>query len=310
MSSRPSRPVLLAPGALSSSVGVYAPGRHDRRPELPAVDERLVAPEAHAEIVGGVVYQMMGANPPHATQHLQIARIFGDCLAPGYEAAVDMLTRATKKTDAAPDVSVFPEGPDVVTGGRKLEEIAFEVLDTETLDHVTRKTRRLARRGVRRIFALRVTDHAVFEWQHARREWEELAAESEIRDRCFVVPIPVRAFVRRVLAHETVARALLATGNPVIIAAVNAAREQGLRDGRTEGLRDGRTEGLRDGHAEGLRDGELKRARASVLLVLTARGMVPTDAQRERTESCTDLDTLTTWLERAVVAASPDGVFE
>lgn len=181
------------------------------------MDERLVEPESHTEIVGGVAYRTMGANPPHATQHARVARVFEDCLAPGYETAVDMLTRSSKKTDAAPDVSVFPEGPDPVTGGRQLEEIAFEVLDTESLDHVTNKTRRLAKRGVRRLFYLRVADHAVFEWQHTSGEWAVLDAESEIRDRCFIVPIPVRAFVRRVLAHDTVARALLATGNPVVM---------------------------------------------------------------------------------------------
>ena len=49
MSSRPSRPVLHAPGALSSSVGAYAPGRHAPRPELTPIDERLVVPESHTE---------------------------------------------------------------------------------------------------------------------------------------------------------------------------------------------------------------------------------------------------------------------
>lgn len=42
--------------------------------DLPAVDARLVVPESHTEMVDGVVYQTMGANPPHATQHAQVAR--------------------------------------------------------------------------------------------------------------------------------------------------------------------------------------------------------------------------------------------
>jgi hypothetical protein len=277
--------VLHAPAALASSVGAYAPGRHDRRPELPAIDERLVVPESHTEMVGGVVYRTMGANPPHATQHARVARLFEDCLAAGYEVAVDMLTRASKKTDAAPDVSVFPEGPDPVTGARQLEEIAFEVLDTESLDHVTRKTRQLARRGVRRLFYLRVADRSVHEWQHASSEWLPLDAESEIRDRCFVVPIPVRAFVRRVLAHDTVARALVATGNPVIITAVNAARDEGVRDGRLEGVR------------------------TSLLRVAARRGLSLSDAQRERIAACTEIETLQTWIENAAVAESADDVF-
>ena len=227
----------------------------------------------------------MGANPPHATQRFELASIFGECLAPGYKGAVDMLTRASKKTDAAPDVSVFPEVPAPVTGGRQLEEIAFEVLDNESLEHVTTKTRRLAKRGARRVFYLHVTDHTVFEWQHASGEWAALDAESEIRDRCFVVPIPVRAFVQRVLAHETVARALLATENPVIV--------QAVRDARTEGRR----------------DGELQRARASVLRVFARRALFLTDAQRERVARCDDLATLEQSLDQAVDAASAEDVF-
>jgi hypothetical protein len=58
-SPRESSPALLAPSA-SSSVA-YAPGRDMR---LPAVDERLVAPEAHAEIVDGRVHRPMCANEP------------------------------------------------------------------------------------------------------------------------------------------------------------------------------------------------------------------------------------------------------
>ena len=197
-----------------------------------------------------------------------------------------MLSRATKKTDAAPDMSVFPEAPDPVTGGRQLEEIAFEVFDSESLDHLTTKTWRLAKRGVRRIFHLRVADHAVFEWHRATETWEELAAESEIHDRCFVVPIPVRAFVQRVLAHKTVAHALLATGNPVLVTAVNAARKDGLRDGRTVGLRDA----LRAGFA--------------------ARGWALTTEAAARITECTGAETLLRWTQRIFIAQSADDVFE
>ncbi len=58
-------------------------------------------------------------------------------LASGYTVAVDMLTRADDDTDAAPDVSIFPSALDPSTGERQLEEIAFEVLDTERLSPTT-----------------------------------------------------------------------------------------------------------------------------------------------------------------------------
>ncbi len=197
---------------------------------MPAIDERLVAPESKAEIVDGVVYETMGSLPPHAKQHLQVARVFADCLAPGYDAAVDMLTRADRKTDAAPDVSVFAQGMDPKTRGRRLEEIAFEVVDTETVEHVTTKTRKLSRRGVRRLFYIRVKDRTVFEWERSEGDWRALAADGEIRDRCFSVPIPVRALADRVLADDTVARALLVSGNRVLAAALDDQRLAGLRD--------------------------------------------------------------------------------
>ena len=134
-------PSLQAPGASQAAHPVHAPGRHDPRP---AVDDRLVAPESHAEIVDGVVYRTMGANPPHTIEHGRVTHVLSGCLAEGYEGAVDMLTRSDEDTDAAPDVSVFPTGLDPITKGRRLEEIAFEVLDSERMSHATTKVKKLA----------------------------------------------------------------------------------------------------------------------------------------------------------------------
>ena len=185
-------------------------------------------------MVDGVRYRTMGANPPHATQHVEVAHIFRGTLAPGYRAAVDMLTRSKKETDAAPDVSVFSEGADPVTGGRRLEEVAFEVCDTESEQHVTAKVRALSMRGVRRLFYIRVSDRAVHEWQRASGSWARLDDDAVIEDRCFRVPIPVRALADQVLADDTVARALIAAGNRVIVGAVRESREEGREEGRVE----------------------------------------------------------------------------
>ena len=207
----PHSPVLLAPGA--SSHGAYGPGKGQ---SLPRVDERLVAPEAHAEIVDGLLYRTMGANPPHATQHAEVTHVFMGVLASGYSVAVDMLTRADAETDAAPDVSIFPSALDPATGERSLEEIAFEVLDTERLSHTTKKVEKFAARGVRRLFAVRLVNRTVYEWDHAHHDWTELDAQGDIVDRCFRVPLPVRALVDRVLADDTIAKALLDARNGVI----------------------------------------------------------------------------------------------
>ena len=68
--------MLFAPGATTQAA--YAPGRGQR---LPAVDERLVAPESHAEIVDGVVHRTMGSNQPHGTRHFEATHVFAGALA-------------------------------------------------------------------------------------------------------------------------------------------------------------------------------------------------------------------------------------
>jgi len=249
------------------------------------VDDRLVAPESHAEIVDGRVIRTMGSNQPHGTRHFTAAHVFGGTLAEGYEGAVDMLTRMDADSDAAPDISVFPSGPDPVTGGRKLEELTVEVLDTERLGHATTKVEKLAARGVRRLFCVRVASRAVYEWSHANGDWEQLDANASIEDRCLRVPIPVAALVDRVLANDTVARALLASRNRVI--------EQALQDRESRGE-------IR---------GEAQALAGSVLRVLARRGVAVEAGDRTRVLACTDRAQLETWLDRAAVATLATEVF-
>jgi hypothetical protein len=277
-----SAPVLFAPGA--STHAAYAPGREQH---LPAVDERLVAPESRAEIVDGVVYRTMGSNQPHGTRHFAAAHVFAGALADGYEGAVDMLTRADEDTDAAPDISVFPEGEDEVTGGRKLEEITFEVLDTERMSHATKKVEKLAARGVRRLFAIRVAERKVYEWDRAHGDWTEFAEGDSITDVCFRVPVPVAAFVDRVLANDTVAEALLKSKNRVLMRALEEKQRAGERKGKREGRR------------EGEREGVLLARRAALLTLLSARSVL-SEAQRTRVAACDDEAALVAWFERAV----------
>ncbi len=265
--------MILAPGA--SSGGAYAPGKGQ---SLPAVDDRLVAPEAHAQVIDGRLIRTMGSNPPHATRHFEAAHVFAGALAEGYEGAVDMLTRADENTDAAPDISVFPSGTDPATGGRRLEEIAVEVLDTERLGHATDKVKKLAARGVRRLFCVKVSTRRVYEWSHANDDWEQLEDSAAIEDRCFRVPIPVGALVDRVLADDTVASALLASRNRVIERALEEREQKAMAE--------------------------------AVLTVLDARGLAVSDAQRERVMACRDQSTLTRWQRAAVTSASVDAVFD
>lgn len=270
----PKTPIgISAPG--SHTEGTYAPGRNER---LPAVDERLVAPESRAEVLDGRIYRTMGSNEPHGTRHFEATLVFAGCLADGYQGAVDMLTRADDESDAAPDISVFPTGIDPKTGGRKLEEIAFEVLDTERLSHVTLKVEKFAARGVRRLFCVRVKARSVYEWSHEHHDWQQL--EGDIVDRCFRVPIPVSALVDRVAADDTVARSLLAANNQVI------ERELANREAR--------------GEAHGMVSGRA----ASLLVVLAARGIDVDGPTRARIVAETDPTRLGEWIVRAATATS------
>jgi hypothetical protein len=73
-----------------------------------------------------------------------------------------------------PDVSVYPDAPDPRTGGRQLEQLAFELASTQSLGHAGRKAAKLAGRGVRRVFAIDVERSRALEWSAALGAWREL----------------------------------------------------------------------------------------------------------------------------------------
>jgi hypothetical protein len=195
----------------------------DHPPSLPAIDERLVAPESDAEIIDGIVYDTPGADQAHGTLHFDAAHLFAGVLADGYAGAVNMLSRLDELSDAAPDISVFPALPDPKTEGRQLEEIVVEVLDTERVGRATTKVEKFAARGVRRLFAVRVASRKVYEWDHADHDWIEFTDDAVITDPCFRVPVPARALIDRVLARDTVAEALIERDHRVIVEALAQA---------------------------------------------------------------------------------------
>ncbi|MBX3186959.1 MAG: hypothetical protein KF819_08090 [Labilithrix sp.] len=66
-------------------------------------------------------------------------------------------------------------------------------------------------------------------------------------------------------------------------------------------------------HAEGREEGREEgraRLRAVVRSVLVSRGVTMTAADVERLDACTDLDVLTTWVERAISATTAADVFD
>jgi Uma2 family endonuclease len=244
-------------------------------PELPAIDDRLVAPDSRYEIFDGELIYMPPADPPHATRHVQISVLVEAHAAPQFEVACDMLTRTSRIDDIAPDVSVYPEAPDPRIGGRQLEQLAFEVVSTESLGHATRKAAKLAARGVRRVFAIDVERSRALEWSTVLGTWCPLDAAEHIDDPALAVALPVASLIRSARTDDAVARALLAKRNSVLEAARAQDRAEGLARGRAE----------------------------DVITVLDARGVALDSAARERILHERDLATLARWLVRATTCA-------
>jgi hypothetical protein len=70
-----------------------------------------------------------------------------------------------------------------------------------------------------------------------------------------------------------------------------------------------KSEYLRGLLERGRTEGRAEGARAALLAVLAARGIIPSDAGRARIEACTEVDVLQRWTTRAVSATHEDEVF-
>ncbi|MBX3231192.1 MAG: Uma2 family endonuclease [Labilithrix sp.] len=196
------------------------------------VDERIVKPESRAEIVEGRLVFAPPSDEPHAVPHADLTYLLRAHVKPGYLVAVDMLTRAGLEQDFAPDASVYPAARDEVTGGRQLEELAFEIVNEQALATQTTKARELAGRGVRRIFVVQVKRSKALEWSRDTDAWSATPLDT-IDDPCFVRPLSMKAVISAIDADEAVLRALRAKGHPVL----DEVREEGREAGLARGLR-------------------------------------------------------------------------
>jgi hypothetical protein len=272
---------LKAPG----SPGVGSPRRLPGRGEFPGLDDHLVEPEiTRDEIIGGQRVVLSPAYEPHATEHSELGYVVRAHVASGYGAATDLLTRHDEESDFATDTCVRKKGVDPETGGRYLEELAFEVVSEQKERHVREKAVRMYRRGVRRIFAIWVKDQRVCEWSPERRAWRRLEPGSWIEDPCLVAPLAVAALLDAAAADNAVAAALVAKGNPALLQREAAARSEG--------------------EAEGEAKGEIKGEAEAILKILQARGLEVSEARRQEVLHCRDRERLDRWLRRAVLASS------
>ncbi|MEZ4295113.1 MAG: Uma2 family endonuclease [Polyangiaceae bacterium] len=268
------------------------PRRRNPKELLPDVDERLVMPETRFEAIDGEIVYVAPADEAHGTLHAKLAALLGAHAAAGYTVAADMLTRTSAKSDFAPDASVFPSARNPETGGRQLEELAFEIVSTERLSHAAKKARELSKRGVRRIFAIDVERRRALEWFTATDAWEILSNDAPITDRALAVPLPLRAVVEAAETDDTVAAALLAKKNPVIATVVQDSSSKAEARGHQQGKVEGKVEGKIEGKIE------------SLLAILSARGLAVTAKDEKKIRAAKDNAVLDRWIRRAVTAAS------
>jgi hypothetical protein len=121
---------LKAPGRSGSGSSLRLPGRES----FPGVDDHLVVPEVtRDEIIGGRRVVAHPAHPPHADQHGELHYVLRAHKVSGYVASIDLLTRHAVDSDFASDSCLYKQGIEPATGGRHLEEIAFEVVSGQNV---------------------------------------------------------------------------------------------------------------------------------------------------------------------------------
>ncbi len=215
-----------------------SPQRERPRPtralRLPGIDDRLARPEEGEEYVDGelIGWEAMAGEPDHADPQCQLAYVVRACVAGGYVAATELLTRTDRKSDFATDVCVRRDGVDPATGERYLEEISIEVANAQTRAEIKKRAKKLVARGVRRVFGIMVKEEKVLEWTRSSG-FEERPLEGQIRDRTLKKPLRVRAILDAAEADRLVAEALWEKRVPYLVKLV----EKGKAEGRLEGLR-------------------------------------------------------------------------
>jgi hypothetical protein len=228
-----------APGATSPALRLPAmPGMRDQE-AMPRLDEHLVQEGTREEVLRGQRLIAAPAKPPHADPHARLDYLITAAAASGYVTSSDLLTRAGPGSEFATDTSVRREGIDPATQTRYLEELAFEVVSTQSLREITARAEDLSNRGVRRLIAVFVKKGEVAEWSASTMSWVPLSLDSKLDDPTLARPVLIRALFDAGVADNEVVESLAAKGNPRLAQREAAKHAQGLELGRREGRREG-----------------------------------------------------------------------
>lgn len=227
----------VEPSTQSSSGVQFPPVTHPS--PHPRLDDHLVPGETREEMLRGELIYAAPAKEPHADRHNELDYVVRAHIKSGYIASTDLLTRAGPGSDFATDTAVRKSGIDPESGTRYLEELAFEIVSTQSTRHITMRTEDLSNRGVRRLLAIFVARNEVCEWSTNEHRFVPLSLDSQLDDPTLARPIPIRALLDAALADDAVVDALDTKGNRRLREIKAHEHRVGLESGREQGLLDG-----------------------------------------------------------------------
>jgi len=304
----PSSISVTADGVDAAAFRPYEPRERAAKRIFPRIDDHLIKPEvSQFELIRGREVDVSGADPPHADAQSRLSFLILAHVVAGFIVASELLTRMAEKSNFATDVCIRKDGIDPDTNTRYLEEIAFEIVNTQRKRNVTEKADDMAIRGVRRVFAVFLKAGQVAEWSAEQHKFIPLEKDALIHDPAFVRPVPVQAILDQTLGEDEAALALITKRNPAIVKhereVERKSRKKALAAGRKKGLEKGRIEGHKEGLDEGLGVG-----RTLLLSMIQMRfGDVPAHIQ-QRIEAA-GASMIQAWGQKVLTSTSLDAVF-
>lgn len=291
-----------------SSSGTKQSRSSSRTRTFPRIDDHLIEPEvSQFELIRGREVDVSGSDPPHADAQSRLSFLILAHVVTGFIVASELLTRMAEKSNFATDVCIRKEGIDPETNTRYLEEIAFEIVNTQRKRNVTEKADDMAIRGVRRVFAVFLKAGHVAEWSAEHRKFIAFEKDALIHDPAFVRPVPVQAILDQTLGEDEVAMALIAKRNPAIVKRERDVEQKSRKKGLAEGRKKGLEKGLEKGRKQGLDTG-LEVGRTLLLGMIQMRfGEVPT-LIKQKIEAA-DAPMLQAWGQKLLTSSSLDLVF-
>lgn len=209
----------------------------DDHEAMPRLDEHLVQEGTREEMLRGQRLFAAPARAPHADRHCRLDYLLSAAAAPGYVTSSDLLTRAGPGSEFATDTCVRRDGIDPATRTRYLEELAFEVVSTQSMREITERAEDLSNRGVRRLIAVLVKKGEVAEWSPSTRAWIPLSLDSTLADPVLARPVLIRALFDAGVADNEVVESLAAKGNPRLAQREAAKLEQGRQQGLQQAIK-------------------------------------------------------------------------